>query len=780
MFGWALVGRPLQAEPFVLSALYALKPKQALDQICALESLGITDVPLSSLKEEEIALNSFYKNLTFVQGRYSIRWPWKCFPPDIKNNYTLALGRLRSLRQKLTPASFKDYDEVIQQQLKLGIIELVPEQEQKASEAFYLPHRAIFTPGKTTPLRVVYDGSARSHKRGKSLNDLMYKGCNLFANLMAISLRFRFSRVVILSDIEKAFLQLLIDQRDRDYVRFLWFSNSSSHIPIVYRFTRVAFGIIASPFLLNATLKHHLLTHPNEFTEQLLEDTFADNITTGSSNSCVAIQLYQATSELFKMCSMNLRSWSTNDQQLRDHIPAQARDVSDKISVLGTQWDQYTDLISICRVSQKSEFNLRTILSVIGSFFDVFGFFTPLIIRAKILFQKAQAETDSWNDIIPEQLHEEWREIRVDLQNSLLQKFPRFIADKNDREDFELHIFVDASAHAYAAVVFVRVIHKEMGNAEVHFLISRARIVKPEAYTVPKLELLAAVLGTRLIKLIRQALPIQFERQILWSDSKCVLSWIVSSKILPKFIQNRIDDIRAVSDLTFWYVPTDLNPADIPSRGSTLAHLQDSSWHQGPAWLLDPTQWPPNEYTFDDSFEPDLPLLYVAAPLYNAPFQIQLEDFSDFMNLLRVTAHSANFLRQLAMRTRSGKFQFVERPIVYAQKLWLKAEQLFHYEDVLKALHTKKHHPLVHKLGLFLDADGIIRCAHRLRNSPIFYDEKFPILLARIGQSHFTKLIVSYFHALVYHQGSSYTLNAIRKEFWIPAGRAAVSSFVYK
>jgi len=154
---------------------------------------------------------------------------------------------------------------------------------------------------------------------------------------------------------------------------------------------------------------------------------------------------------------------------------------------------------------------------------------------------------------------------------------------------------VDASAHAYAAVVFVLVIHKEMGNAEIYFLISRACIVKLETYTVPKLELLAAVLGTKLIKLIRQALPIQFERQILWSDSKCVLSWIVSLKILPKFIQNQIDDIRAVSDLDFWYVPTDLNPADIPSHGSALLHLHNSLWHRGPVWFFNPNQWPPNE-----------------------------------------------------------------------------------------------------------------------------------------------------------------------------------------
>lgn len=89
-----------------------------------------------------------------------------------------------------------------------------------------------------------------------------------------------------------------------------------------------------------------------------------------------------------------------------------------------------------------------------------------------------------------------------------------------------------------------------------------------------------------------------------------------------------------------------------------------------------------------------------------------------------------------------------------------------------------KRHDLVHRLGLFLDEHGIIRCAHRLKNSALHQQEKFPILLQRAKSSHFTKLIIRHFHTLVYHQGTSYTLAAIRKEFWIPAGRAAVSSLV--
>ena len=171
----------------------------------------------------------------------------------MENNYALALGRLRSLHQKLDAEAFSEYDSIIRAQLQEGIIEKVESNEEKRKEAYYLPHKAIFTPEKTTKVRVVYDGSARPSKLKNLLNDVIYKGSNLLENLVAIFLRFRFHRIAILSDIEKAFLQLLIDESDRNYVRFLWFDNysplfASSKI-VVYRFARVAFSIIASPFL---------------------------------------------------------------------------------------------------------------------------------------------------------------------------------------------------------------------------------------------------------------------------------------------------------------------------------------------------------------------------------------------------------------------------------------------------------------------------------------------------------------------------------------------------
>jgi len=128
-FGCALVGKLFDNSSSPFSAFFALKPKQAIDKLCALEAVGIADTPLSKLQEEEMALNSFYKNLRLVNNHYEIHWPWKMFPPPIENNFPLAVGHLRSMNLKLHPQLFDQYNAIIKQQLSDGIIEKVPPNE---------------------------------------------------------------------------------------------------------------------------------------------------------------------------------------------------------------------------------------------------------------------------------------------------------------------------------------------------------------------------------------------------------------------------------------------------------------------------------------------------------------------------------------------------------------------------------------------------------------------------------------------------------------------------
>jgi len=104
--------------------------------------------------------------------------------------------------------------------LKQGIIEKVIEKDVDHM-THYLSHHPVLTPFKnTTKVRIVYDTSARSSKSVNCLNDCLYRGPVSLPDLCGVLLRLRTYPIVILSDVEKAFLQIGIQHTERDVTRF--------------------------------------------------------------------------------------------------------------------------------------------------------------------------------------------------------------------------------------------------------------------------------------------------------------------------------------------------------------------------------------------------------------------------------------------------------------------------------------------------------------------------------------------------------------------------------
>ena len=140
--------------------------------------------------------------------------------------------------------------------MKLGIIEEVQTQGD-TGQVVYLPHEEVVKEDRsTTKLRIVFDASAK-YKDTMSLNDVLYKGPCLNADLYSLLLKFRVHPIVLTADIEKAYLQININEEHRDYLRFLWYRNLKEESIIRYRFTRVIFGVTSSQFLLNGTVHTH-------------------------------------------------------------------------------------------------------------------------------------------------------------------------------------------------------------------------------------------------------------------------------------------------------------------------------------------------------------------------------------------------------------------------------------------------------------------------------------------------------------------------------------------
>ena len=106
-------------------------------------------------------------------------------------------------------------------------------------------------------MRTVFDASAK--KNGPSLNEVLCKGPQLTPLIFDILIRCRTYAIALKSDIEKAFHQVSAHEKDRDFLRFLWFDNVFSDQPKIVRnrFAQVIFGVTCSPFLLNEAIRKH-------------------------------------------------------------------------------------------------------------------------------------------------------------------------------------------------------------------------------------------------------------------------------------------------------------------------------------------------------------------------------------------------------------------------------------------------------------------------------------------------------------------------------------------
>ncbi|XP_075550117.1 uncharacterized protein LOC142583513 [Dermacentor variabilis] len=291
-----------------------------------LEHLGIVNDAQLTAKEDSV-LRAFEETITQKNGRYQVALPWKENASDLTDNKSIASHRLHSLTAKLLrhAETVLDYDQAIRNYLQAGHAEEANELgESPLGPIYYMPHRGVVRPGsETTKLRVVFDASSKA--AGKlSLNDVLFAGPNLNPNLADILIRFRVHNVAIMSDIEKAFLQIELAESARDAVRFLWYQSTPGQgdaLPPIkeYRMTRVPFGVTCSPFLLAATLSHHLKTVQEKFprTAKILSDNlYVDDLVTGADSVEEAERIIRESQSILKAAGMNLRKWRSNYPEL--------------------------------------------------------------------------------------------------------------------------------------------------------------------------------------------------------------------------------------------------------------------------------------------------------------------------------------------------------------------------------------------------------------------------------------------------------------------------------
>ena len=195
-------------------------------------------------------------------------------------------------------------------------------EDTQEGKVHYLPHHAITKQDReTTKLRVAYDASAK-FQGTPSLNNCLYSGCNFEQHILDILQRFYTHKIAVIADVEKAFFMISISEKDHDALRLLWVDNINKDTSEVckFQFTHVAFGVMSSPFLLNATIQYHLKKYESshkDIVDKLLQSIYVDNIISGAQDNEEALLMYKQSKNLFKAGGFNLWKFVTNVRHLR-------------------------------------------------------------------------------------------------------------------------------------------------------------------------------------------------------------------------------------------------------------------------------------------------------------------------------------------------------------------------------------------------------------------------------------------------------------------------------
>ena len=750
-------------------------------------------------------MEKFKSEVSFNGKRYVVKLPFKSEHDFLPDNRRMCERRLNNLCKQFEkkPEQFKLYDQIFVDYQKEGIIEEVPPEEVgEAGKVCYLSHRPIVREDReTTKIRPVFDASAKASAESPSLNDILHSGPNLLALIYDVLLRFTLRKIVVMSDIKQAFLNVEIHPDHIDYLRFLWRKDGSTDTITVFRFLVVLFGLTPSPFLLLATIQHHcqLMVDDGkmdqEFVSRFLKTLYMDDNINGGEDVDDAFLCYKKSKYLMETAGFLLRKWCSNDKNVMKLIKAAEAGDSDDVagsilskitSVLGLQWDTEADeiifdFVKIIHTMHLNEATKRVVLSVVASFFDPLGFLSPITSQGKVIFQLICKSKLKWDDLISSEILDMWNKFIKLITEIKKIRFKRCVVPELIEKiiDIQVHGFSDSSGSAYCAVVYLR--KETTCGVAVRFLTAKTKVAPVKKFTIPRLELLSCVLLSKLIKTISSPLADwEYGKSVTcWNDSTSALGWILFEKDRGPWVQHRTRSIREIVPAKNWrHVPGVANPADIATREiSAEAMSPDSIWFTGPKFLYDtPDKWPTHSIDENDVL-PDQKIkeksaVHVTIPENRFGFVLEVEKYSSLHRLYMVTAYvmrfKNNMIASIRSRTLAGHVKLSGNISTSeyrdAEKEIIRFEQ-FHIKKSDKFNLWKK------SLNLFFDDDGILRLKGRLENSSLKFNEKFPILLR---DSHFLKLQILKSHVEVWHDRTKPTLARLRTKYWVVRGRQIV------
>ncbi|BET00524.1 Retrotransposon protein [Nesidiocoris tenuis] len=718
-------------------------------------------------------------------GRYVVSLPFRTVPPTIVPNTARAINCFYSLEKKLMKDEElgREYRAQIDEYLQLG--QMSP---AKDPPKYVIPHHAVFkTTGEKRKLRIVFDASFPAPSG--SLNDHLYTGTKLQADITNILLKFRQHRYVFSCDIVKMFRQIWLTPEHRNYLQIVWRPSPEDPLQF-YCLNTVTFGLSSSPFLAQRVLQQHARNYQARYPEAaavILESTYIDDITAGADSLAHLAQLKTDLIDLLRLGGFELSKWSSNHPALLDPSDQWDRSVhlgSEDLpatKILGLKWNPADDVFSYDVTAPPEGHTRRVLLSTIARLYDPLGYLAPVIFTAKRVLQLTWMANLKWDEEVPSEILKPWKQFVNELPMlqdiSIARPFPT-------ASQRQLIYFCDASTEGYCAVAYLR--SSDRDDITLTLLKAKTKLAPLKTLTVPRLELCGALLLSKLhesLKGLQSSLGVT--EVYCFSDSTTVIAWLrTPPHLLHIFVSNRVQQILSNTQIDWWrHIKGVENPADVGSRGIAPAALQHHAlWWNGPEWCRLPIeQWPEPSSHLDE-----IPEMRKTTPVLlslgtTSAFVDIAKRHSRYPTFVRVMAYVCRFLHN-SRCTDGSKQQRITGPISAleyskANHQYVRALQR-HYHPEVFTLPFNELSTELRRLNVFVDAEGLIRVGGRLANAPLPYEEKHPILLPK--RSPYTNLLVNHHHLQNHHVGPAGLLASVRQQYWIPGAKNLIRTLRHK
>ena len=619
--------------------------------------------------EERQGLDAIRSNahLDPINNRWTTTYPFNSDPHILEDNKEQAIQLMKKQEKRLLkdPIAASKYCEQYQGFIDRDVLNVITQEEMnnyKGPVCYVSAHEVFKEGSSSTPVRLVINPSLKY--KGRCLNDILMKGPNALNDLFGIQLRFRVHYYALIADISKMYHSIHTTEVEKHLRRLVFRHLKTDEEPKVYGPTRVMFGdrpaaaISAHCIRETADIYKHI---DEEASEKIKNDMYVDDLTTGTDDYERLQTLKTNITEILEKGGFQIKGFVTSYDDSPETLALLGTGEIGR--VLGIRFDPSKDefaFVVTINLSKKYKgartqpdltveeiprliemtLTCRIVLSIVNSCYDPLGLLACILIQLKIALRDLfgfEPKLD-WDDPIPDHMKQKWIKLIGLLKSVELIRFKRCIKPENAIGDPELLMFSDGSSDAMCTVAYARWLLSD-SKFECRLWCAKTRVTPLKKTKIPRVEMQAAVMSSRLSKTIQEQGSLQFTNTYYIIDSTCTLALLKKNTVaLKEFMGNKVTEFLQVAKPTqVYHVKSEDNVADLGTR--TDAVLSDidvgSRWQCAPDWTkLNFEDWPVTQDTSNAEVPPEelVAVKVVVAAVTGSSFFIDTERYKNRHN----------------------------------------------------------------------------------------------------------------------------------------------------